>query len=366
MDNCIKKHCTCEETVILDIDLRTTVEVRVAKVAKEILPLNDKIGEYHISADLAYPENGMTKRMNLPVYTTETTDERILHVFFPAGVYVNVFNEKQEVRINCLEYRVDKKTEVVTEVTSQISTGNTERIQLFINIEDFTVEEGINTKIVLDSLTQQVKGIVDWEKPIDLIFVDRSGKLHFQNIIFQERELKADSKSITIKAEREEYGNLVSLFKEGIIELAIWNEVTDGGADIGAYFESRRKVNRDIIYLYENNDNFITAPDHDSYGWANSKNWNYFSEELNKGHFPVVYLWSPTSEKYCPATYKFTENELILEVSYLKEIDGLFQLWIERRYFIGGKPGIGTIYRNASDSDATGPEIIKIPLGQPL
>ncbi len=91
----------------------------------------------------------------------------------------------------------------------------------------------------------------------------------------------------------------------------------------------------------------------DGNGIINSadKNWYELYKELTKGNHPQVSLKTPDSGMYCPASYEFTpldeslESPIFagtMEISYLKEIDGRQELWVETRVFTDLSAATGT------------------------
>ena len=91
----------------------------------------------------------------------------------------------------------------------------------------------------------------------------------------------------------------------------------------------------------------------DGNGIINSadKNWYSLYKELMKGNHPQVSLKTPDSGIYCPATYAFTSLDESLaspiytgtmEISYVKEIEGRQELWVETRVFTDLSAATGT------------------------
>lgn len=85
------------------------------------------------------------------------------------------------------------------------------------------------------------------------------------------------------------------------------------------------------IYLTENGDGIIDGAD---------KNWYKLYDELTKNNHPQVSLKTPGSGMYCPVSYEFTAvggsavNPVYsgtMEISYVKEADGVRELWVETR-----------------------------------
>lgn len=86
------------------------------------------------------------------------------------------------------------------------------------------------------------------------------------------------------------------------------------------------------IYLTEDENGIINSAD---------KNWGALYKELTKGNHPQVSLKTPSSGMYCPVSYDFTlvEDSGVLfpgysgtmEISYMKEVDGVRELWVETR-----------------------------------
>lgn len=118
------QECETAKNLVIDIDLRVDKQVRIADIAKRLLPLNDKIGEVHISANLAYNEQGQSKHTNLPAYAIETDEERIFCILFPTETYATIWQNPGYRSINLLEYHIDKHTEVITEVSDAANTNN--------------------------------------------------------------------------------------------------------------------------------------------------------------------------------------------------------------------------------------------------
>ena len=91
----------------------------------------------------------------------------------------------------------------------------------------------------------------------------------------------------------------------------------------------------------------------DGNGIINSadKNWYELYKELTRGKHPQVCLKTPDSGMFCPAAYEFTPLDESLEspiytgtmeISYLKEIDGRQELWVETRVFTDLSAATGT------------------------
>lgn len=89
----------------------------------------------------------------------------------------------------------------------------------------------------------------------------------------------------------------------------------------------------EAIYLTENGDYQVDTSD---------KNWFKLRDELNKGNRPLLSLKTPESGVYCPVTYEFTpvtpattpvSYQGKMEISYLKETDGVMEMWVETRIF---------------------------------
>lgn len=85
------------------------------------------------------------------------------------------------------------------------------------------------------------------------------------------------------------------------------------------------------IYLTEDENGLINMAD---------KNWDKLYAELKKNNRPQVSLKTLSSGMYCPASYEFSLNDETaenpvysgtLEISYVKETDGIRELWVETR-----------------------------------
>lgn len=96
------------------------------------------------------------------------------------------------------------------------------------------------------------------------------------------------------------------------------------------------------ISLIEDGNGIINSAD---------KNWYELYKELMKGNRPQVLLKTPDSGMYCPASYEFTSLDESLaspiytgtmEISYVKEIEGRQELWVETRVFTDLSAATGT------------------------
>ncbi|MEG2340254.1 MAG: hypothetical protein RSA98_10165 [Odoribacter sp.] len=96
------------------------------------------------------------------------------------------------------------------------------------------------------------------------------------------------------------------------------------------------------LFLYDNNDGFITAPDNfmSQTNWTKMHSrWSDLCNELKYGRLPSVYIRSIESGAFCPATYEFNPSNVAgifqgnIEISYYKTIDGKKYLCRENRVF---------------------------------
>lgn len=322
--------------LILDVDLRTNADLRINKVANVLLPLNDRLGEFHLSVNLFFKVGEAVRHINLPAYMTENEQERILHVLFPAEVQAMVYKDEAETAINLLEYHIDKRSEVVTEVSGtdpyEQKCGHNVLTLDLAGIDSNS--DWTQNAELLASVLEQAKKVSDWDKPLDLLIRDKAAKEWCEI-------LKISVRTNTIKINARIPNNFINaVFMHEIIEVFIDFAEGEEGVDIRNVPEQRH----DLIFLYENNDALISGVDFDrNNARAKSNNWNVFASELVHGNQPAVFLASPTSGKYCPVAYTFELDEttkelknLVMDISYYKEIDGQFQLWIERRRFPKG------------------------------
>lgn len=353
--------CQGDKHLVFNIDLRVNPAERVAEVARTVVPLKERVGARHVSFNLAYGEGGATKYCNLPVYVTEDAAERVIRLLFPPDFCLTVWDGTVEVVVFGLEYHVDKRTEVVTEVmnSSTAIRPAAGRIQLRVNLSDMTPEDEMNSPVILDSIIDQVRNVHNWNLPIDLILVDSSMVDYITDILEINRHYSSLSKNFMIKARRPE--NLFSKFEHEIINLVINIDETD----IAVYFNNAHVKDPNLIFLYENNDIVISGSDNAHTPVTNG--WNRFANEIKWGHYPAVFLCSPTSERYYPVAYQFNRSADgtvvaggVMEISYYKEVDGQMELWIERRIF-QGEPSAGNTY--TPGASGMGPVILKVQLG---
>lgn len=347
--------CVCAQHVVMKLDLRVESEKRVAEVARAIVPLKEAIGCLHVSTSLAFQENGVTKYCNLPVVVTENEQERIVKLLFPADLCVTIWMNGAEQVINGLEYHVDKRTEVVTEVVTEITRVPVvaDRIHIFLETKNFASSpEGMNSAANLQAVLEQVKGISDWNLSVDFVLVLPTGMKYYL-----ETMALYDKKSV-VEISARCPDSFLSFVKNDIIVLQL--QKSAGEWLVG--FQNRDEVHRDLLLLYENNDNVIDDKDKDvsDKSVIHHGNWTRFEEEVRRGYYPVVYLKSLTSERYYPASYQYSISpetsvlSLTMEISYYKEIEGVMELWIERRRFENG------LYQYVGNGS---PEVKRVVLG---
>ncbi len=334
MEKC-NVNLSCEEirNLILDVDLRTDADVRIRKLARKLLPLNEHLGEFQLSVSLSFLEGEAARYMNLSVYVTENEQERVLHVLFPPEIQVTIFKEGKETAINFLEYHINKRTEIITEVSGiNPYEQNCGHNVLTLDISDIAGNtDWTQNEELLASVLEQATKISDWNKPLDFIIWDSPVK-NFCEIM--EINIHDNFIRLIVRVPC----NYISIFMNGILNILI--DFSENEVVIGNVVEQRR----DLIFLYEDNDAVISGGDFDrNNALAKAQNWNVFANELIHGNQPAVYLASPTSGKYCPVAYTFELDKttkqlrnLVMDISYYKEVDGQFQLWIERRRFPEG------------------------------
>ncbi len=97
----------------------------------------------------------------------------------------------------------------------------------------------------------------------------------------------------------------------------------------------------EVINAYENSDGIISMQDID-YGNKNINGWYTLAKELEKRNCPILFLRTSESGDYCPASYKFTVTDPNaveksytgrVQISYIRETDGISELWVETRNF---------------------------------
>lgn len=356
MEKCnVFAECVCDGFLVMKLDLRVELERRLAEVARVIVPLKERIGSLHVSTSLAYQENGVTKYCNLPVLVTENEQERIVRLLFPNGLNITIWTDGAEKAINGLEYHVDKRTEVLTEVVTEVSQlpMAANRIHIFMETKNFVSSPaGMNSEANLFAVSEQVNQIQDWNIPVDFVLVLPTGMKYYLEAI-----ALYDKKSV-LEISARCPDSFLSFVKNDIIVL----QVQRNGEELSVSFQNRDEVHRDLLLLYENNDNVIDGNDKDLSDMSSIHigNWKRFEEEIRRGYYPVVYLKSLTSERYCPVSYQYAISpdnstfSLVMEISYYKEVDGMMELWIENRTFVDN------FYRYEGNGM---PEIKKVVLG---
>lgn len=354
--------CMCDRHLVMNLDLRVDLENRLAEVSRVVVPLKERIGGLSVSVNLAYQENGVSKYCNLPVYVTEDELERVIKVSFPADLRVTIWTDGVEKAIHGLEYHVDKRTEVVTEVVADVNTFQPTlgRIQLSFLVKDITEEDGLNSDAILSSLTAQAQQVRDWNQPIDLVLEQKPGKSYLMAEILEvQRQYVASQLKLTIRARRP--NNLIPTIGTEIMELSI-TVGNEGVLEVGFLEKSAFLPN--LIFLYEDANGLISNFDQDG-SWTAPVNWEWFASGLQAEQYPAVYLRSPNSGGYCPVNYQVFRDEanvvngVLMEISYYREVDGHLELWTEQRNF-DGLPRISSSY---ADGQGEPLKIRKVILG---
>lgn len=347
--------CMCDRHLVMSLDLRVDLENRLAEVSRVVVPLKERIGGLSVSVNLAYQENGVSKYCNLPVYVTEDEQERVIKVSFPADLRVTIWTDGVEKAIHGLEYHVDKRTEVVTEVVTDVNQVPTaaNRIHIYLETKNFVSNPaGMNSEANVLAVMEQVQDIRDWNMPVDFVLVLPNGMKYYL-----ETTALYDKKSI-VEISGRCPDSFLTFVKNDVIVL----QVRRNGEDLSVSFQNQDEVRRDLLLLYENNDNVIDGQDRDvsDRSVIHAENWERFKQEIKRGYYPVVYLKSLNSGSYCPVSYQYTLSSeksvlsLIMEISYYKEVNGVMELWLERRVFEDD------LYRYAGDGK---PEIKRVVLG---
>lgn len=286
---------------------------------------------------------------------TENEQERIVKLLFPVGLCVTIWSDGAEKVIHGLEYHVDKRTEAVTEVVTEVHSMPVaaNRIHIFLETKNFSSGSGgMNSEANLLSVQEQVKNIRNWDMPVDFVLTLSNGMKHYIETV-----ALYDQKG-TVEISGCCPDSFFSLVKHDIIVL----QIRRNGTEVSVWFQNRDKVHRNLLLLYENNDCVIDGNDKDVTDQAiiHRGNWDKFEEEIRRGYYPVVYLKSPTSERYYPVSYQYTISpdnsvfSLVMEISYYKETNGVMELWIEKRTFMNN------FYQYAGNGR---PEIKKVVLG---
>lgn len=344
MEKCnVFAECVRDGFLVMELDLRVELERRLAEVARVIVPLKERIGGLHVSTSLAYQENGVTKYCNLPMLVTENEQERIVRLLFPVDFSVTIWSDGVEKAISGLEYHVDKRTEMVTEVSSDLNLFQSVhgRIQLSFNVKDITEEDGLNSEAILSSLIAQVQQVRNWNQPIDLVLIQKTSYLMVE-VVEVQRQYTGSQLILTLRVRRPD--NFISKIGGEIIELSI--HVGNEGVDVE--FSEKPAFIPNLIFLYEDGNGIISLLDRDQ-NWTLLENWERFASELDAKQQPAVYLRSPNSGGYCPAVYQVFRNgegaveRFLMEISYYREVDGHLELWTEQRDF-DGLPMTGATY----------------------
>lgn len=325
------------KNLVLNIDLREEPEVRIREISPFLTSLKEAIGTLHVSVSLAYAENNQSKYINLPAFITETTEERILSVFFPDNVSVTIWKESAETDIDFLEYHIDKRTSIVTENSGineyRYKPKESDFNIITIDLDLATPEDGIQSEALENSIYNQFKTLSSLEKPFIFKVVLGDTKEYCYC-----RYIENNTYSIEIRNQA-----IISFLKGSRLRFRYYQ---NKGEWIIRIYEDGYSLGRETIFLCENGDGLIFSPDNDmshTYGIPGSM-WEEFHKALSEKRFPAVFLKTPSSDLFCPVEYLFHKSTTdpeqpqgAMRISYVKGNE----FWVETRHF-NDIPTLGT------------------------
>ena len=231
-------------------------------------------------------------------------------------------------------------------------------IKFQIDLADTNDRDGLSSDTIIDSLHAQAMLVNNFDKKIELIL---SKKVNNTNYSYEAELL---SKNVRKDPDRTKFtfrykvpDELASELKE----LLVLTIKVNSSKEVSFDLSNEWMDDYEVFHLFENNDGLIITDNRERGDWA------LLDKKLRNGFKPVVYMTTPTSETKCLVTYKFnkdTQNSTfpgIMQISYIKEVNGQNQLWIEKRFFPDGC-NYGSVY----NLDTSEPEITKIPLPEPI
>ena len=157
------------------------------------------------------------------------------------------------------------------------------RIHIFMETKNFVSSPaGMNSEANLFAVSEQVNQIKDWNMPVDFVLVLPTGMKYYLEAI-----ALYDKKSV-LEISARCPDSFLSFVKNDIIVLQVQRD----GEELLVSFQNRDEVHRDLLLLYENNDNVIDGNDKDLSDMSSIHigNWERFEEEIRRGYYPVVYL----------------------------------------------------------------------------
>ena len=213
---------------------------------------------------------------------------------------------------------------------------------------DFTKETAEMEAEIIATVQERLADGTLFQKPVFLLYKWKKDYTNEDAPVYYALVSKSDEK----RTEGSIYPNIQMFFNSSIVVIS-----ADAAEYPAAYCIMLNIRGEQVRIAYQQYADphpvYAISLTEDGNGIINSadKNWYSLYKELMKGNHPQVSLKTPDSGIYCPATYAFTSLDESLaspiytgtmEISYVKEIEGRQELWVETRIFSDLSAATGT------------------------
>lgn len=330
MKNELMKGFEAGHLLAFDVDLRISRDVRLAEIGQRLADNKDELGKRHLSVNVAYLDGGKVKRINTSAYIREDDAAWYVCLLFAEGVTVNLLEEGVETAINVLEYRIDKYTEAVTEISRLDDESAYQGNVLFFDFGLIDPEKGLDTPALVESVLAQLQQIKNWSAPIMGRFKIRTNWEY--NILASEVWTGSPKKvniwfpfpATTSSPYLPDKCNFLVSYENDFLTM------TEGLGD--ADFQ--------VLFLTANSDYQIDVADNNV---CLKGDWNRFYRMMKRGAYPGVYLKTLNNGGYYPAHYSFEPVEDAFRGKigclYIKDVDGVKKLVSDELVFDGTQAG---------------------------
>ena len=329
MENGMMKGLESKHLLAFDVDLRIAQEVRLAEIGRILTECKDELGKRHLSANVAYLEGGKVKRTNTGCYVREDNEALYVCLLFAGGVTVNVLDNGVEVAVNVLEYRIDKYTEAVTEITRLDDENAYKGNVILFDFGLIDSEQGMETPALTESVLVQLRQIKDWNAPI-------MGKFKIRPNL----EYNIMASGVWFLA-RNEVNIWFSLpFTSSLRFPDGYNLLVEYGNDEVYLSEVLEGADFRVLFLTDSGDNQVDVTDNNL---CLKGDWFRFNEMMKRGCYPGVYLKTSNNGGYYPAHYNFERVGDAFRGKigclYVKDVDGVKKLVSDELVFDGSQEG---------------------------
>lgn len=310
------KGIEAKHLLAFNVDLRIAQEVRLAEISSVLAACKDELGKRHLSADIAYLDGNKVKWVNTGCHVREDDEALYVCLLFPAGVTVNILENHVETAVNVLEYRIDKFTEIVTEIARLDDENTYNGHVLFFDFGLIDSEQGVNTPAFTESILEQLRQIKNWGTPILGRFKIRTN-----------REYYIMSSGTWLSGQ-----NKVDLwfslpFFPGVSYPNGYSLTVEYEGDQVYVSENLEGADFRVLFLTVNDDLQVDTADNNA---CLKGYWNRFYQMMQRGGYPGVYLKTWDNGGYYPAHYSFEPVGDAFRGKigclYIKEVNGVKKL----------------------------------------